>query len=65
MTIGFVVVSGRRVESRLMAHERRHVRQYCVWGPLFIPVYLLLAAVYGYRRHPFEVDARRASGEEP
>jgi hypothetical protein len=41
MTIGFVVVSARPVEGQLLAHERHHVRQYCAWGPLFIPVYLL------------------------
>jgi hypothetical protein len=63
MTIGFVVVSAERLEGRLLAHERHHVRQYCVWGPLFIPVYLVLAIPYGYRRHPMELAAQRASGE--
>jgi len=65
MTIGFVVVSARPVEGQLLAHERHHVRQYCAWGPLFIPVYLLLAIAYGYRRHPMEIAAQRASGELP
>ena len=65
MTIGFVIVSGRRVEGRLLAHERQHVRQYCLLGPLFIPAYLLLAIPYGYRRHPMELAARRAAGEIP
>jgi hypothetical protein len=65
MTVGFVIVSARRVEGRLLAHERHHVRQYCVWGPLFIPVYLLLAIPFGYRRHPMELAARRAAGEIP
>lgn len=63
MTVGFVVVSAERVEGTLLAHERHHVRQYCVWGPLFIPVYLLLAIGYGYRRHPMELAAQRAAGE--
>ena len=49
MTIGFVIVSARPLEGRLLAHERQHVRQYLVWGPflmagaaflLGIPVYL-------------------------
>jgi hypothetical protein len=62
MTIGFVVVSASPVEGRLLAHERQHVRQFCAWGPLMIPVYLLLGAAYGYRRHPMEVRARRAEG---
>jgi hypothetical protein len=65
MTIGFVIVSARRVEGRLLEHERHHVRQYREWGPLFIPVYLLLAIGYGYRRHPMELAAQRAAGEIP
>jgi hypothetical protein len=62
MTVGFVIVSAEPVEGRLLAHERHHIRQYEVWGSLFIPVYLLLAVGYGYRRHPMEVRARRAAG---
>lgn len=61
MTIGFVVVSAVPVEGHLLAHERHHVRQYCAWGPLFIPVYLLLAIGYGYHRHPMEIRAARAA----
>lgn len=64
MTVGFVVVSARPLEGTLLTHELHHVRQYCAWGPLFIPAYLLVALVRGYRRHPFEIAARRASGEE-
>jgi len=63
MTVGFVVLSSAPVEGTLLAHEHHHVRQYEAWGPLFIPVYLLLAIPFGYRRHPMEVRARRASGE--
>lgn len=65
MTIGFVIVSAEPVTGRLLAHERWHIRQFCAWGPLFIPVYLLLAIVYGYRRHPMEVRAQVAEGERP
>jgi hypothetical protein len=61
MTIGFVVVSASPVEGRLLAHERQHVRQFCAWGPLMIPVYLLLAVPYGYARHPMELRAIRAA----
>ena len=64
MTLGYVVVSASPVEGRLLAHEREHVRQYRAWGPLFIPVYLGSAIVYGYRRHPMERAAERAA-EEP
>jgi hypothetical protein len=63
MTVGFVIVSGVPVEGRLLEHERHHIRQYMAWGPLFIPVYLLLSVPYGYRRHPMERAARRAAGE--
>jgi hypothetical protein len=61
MTLGFVVLSASPVEGALLAHEREHVRQYCVWGPLFIPVYLAVAAVRGYRNHPMELAAIRAA----
>jgi hypothetical protein len=63
MTVGFVVVSSVPVEGALLAHERWHVRQYMRWGPLFIPVYLLLAIGYGYRRHPMERAAERAAAQ--
>ncbi len=63
MTVGFVIVSAVPVEGALLEHERHHIRQYCRWGPLFIPAYLALAVPFGYRRHPFERAARRAAGE--
>lgn len=63
MTVGYVVLAATPVEGRLLAHEAHHVRQYRAWGPLFIPVYLALAAVFGYRRHPMEERARLAAGE--
>jgi hypothetical protein len=65
MTVGFVILSARPVSGTLLLHERHHVRQFCAWGPLFIPVYLLLAIPYGYRRHPMELRAQRAAGEAP
>ena len=63
MTVGFVIVSARPLEGRLLAHEKHHVRQSMRLGPLFIPAYLGLGVVYGYRRHPMERAARRAAGE--
>ena len=63
MTVGHVVISARPLEGALLAHELHHVRQCRAWGPLFIPAYLLLAAIFGYRRHPFERAAMRAAGE--
>ena len=64
MTVGFVVLSSRPLEGRLLAHERHHVHQYMVWGPLFIPVYFLLAIPFGYRRHPMERAAIRSEGSD-
>jgi hypothetical protein len=63
MTVGFVIVSAAPLEGRLLQHERAHVRQAMVLGPLFIPAYLLLAIPFGYRRHPMERAARRSAGE--
>lgn len=65
MTVGFVIISSRPVEGRLLMHERHHIRQYRAWGPLFLPVYFLLAIPYGYRRHPMEISAQIAAGERP
>ena len=65
MTVGFVILSSQPVTGRLLAHERWHIRQFCAWGPLFIPVYFLLAIPYGYRRHPMEIRAQIAAGERP
>jgi hypothetical protein len=64
MTVGFVIVAAVPIEGRLQLHERHHIRQYMMWGPFFIPVYLVLAIPFGYRRHPMERAARRAAGEE-
>jgi hypothetical protein len=63
MTVGFVIVSAVPVEGSLLVHERYHIRQYMVWGPLFIPAYAVLAFGFGYRCHPMERAARRAAGE--
>jgi hypothetical protein len=63
MSLGFVVLSARPLEGRLLAHEQHHIRQSMRWGPLFGPVYLGLAIGFGYRRHPMERAARRAAGE--
>ena len=60
MTVGFVVIAVERVHGALLEHELRHVRQYCVWGPLFLVVYGGLFLRYGYDRHPFE---RAAAGK--
>jgi len=75
MTLGHVVIArdAASLEST-RTHERVHVRQCEVWGPLFVPAYLvasLLAVARGghvYRDNPFEVEAydrdRRSVGSE-
>ena len=63
IAVGFVIVSAVPVEGTLLAHELYHVRQYMQFGVAFIPLYLVLAIPFGYRRHPMELAARRAAGE--
>jgi hypothetical protein len=65
MTVGFVIISAQPVTGRLLKHEQQHIRQFCLWGPLFIPAYFVLAIPYGYRRHPMEIRAQIAAGERP
>lgn len=57
--IGSVVLSRRRQPPvPLVAHEVVHVRQAERLGPVLLPLYLWLAARYGYRDHPLERAAR-------
>ena len=67
LTLGHVVI-GRSAEALDMtrAHERVHVKQYELWGPLFVPAYFaagLYALARGrhpYLDNPFELEARLA-----
>lgn len=61
ITFGHVVLSVRRVEGSLRRHERHHVAQYEILGPLFLPTYLGLFLVRGYRSHPLEEEAAEAA----
>lgn len=66
MTLGHVIL-GRSADDLAVAraHELVHVRQYEMWGPLFIPAYLWLAfwqwmrGRHPYWDHPFERAAYR------
>ena len=60
ITLGHVIVTNRRLNDGLLAHELEHVAQSERWGPLYYPAYLL-GSVRGYRRNPFESAARRAA----
>jgi hypothetical protein len=55
ITLGHVVI-GRNAKALdiTRAHERMHVRQYEMWGPLFVPAYLI-AGLYAFARgrHPY------------
>ncbi len=66
MTLGHVVIGrDRDCLDRTRDHERVHVRQYELWGPLFLPAYVissLIAALSGrdfYRDNVFEREAFR------
>jgi Domain of unknown function (DUF4157) len=60
ITLGHVIVTNRRLDDELLAHELAHVAQSERWGPLYYPAYLL-ASVRGYRRNPFEQAAFKTS----
>lgn len=64
VTLGHVILArNAAVLARWREHERRHVRQYECYGPLFLPVYFALAAYtrlrgrHPYRDHPLERQA--------
>ncbi len=66
MTLGHVVMAQDQTCLDLSRrHERVHVRQCEIWGPLFIPAYLA-GSIYAwlrggeaYRDNPFEKQAYR------
>jgi hypothetical protein len=69
MTLGHVVIAhDAQALDVTRAHERVHVRQYEVWGPFFLPAYLLAgqwAFILGghpYFDNRFEREARLLSG---
>jgi hypothetical protein len=66
ITVGHVVLGrDENALARTRRHERAHVRQYELWGPAFIPAYLLAGAWAlimrrgAYRGNYFEREARR------
>ena len=58
-TVGDCILYRAAPRDRIRAHELRHVAQYRLLGPLFLPSYFLMLAVFGYHAHPLERDARR------
>jgi hypothetical protein len=65
ITFGHVVLSAVPLRGALRRHELAHVGQYERLGPAFIPVYVGLWLVRGYRRHPLELAAIREESEPP
>ena len=59
ITIGDCILYMVAPDKNIRVHERRHVAQFRLLGPFFLPVYFALLAAYGYRDHPLERDARR------
>ena len=59
-TLGDCVLYAVPPCPNLRIHEQRHVRQYWVLGPFFLPAYYILLALWGYWDHPFEKDARNS-----
>ena len=65
-TLGWCILFASSADAqRLAVHERRHVAQNLLLGPLFMPLYALLWLALGYERHPLERDARAADREAP
>ena len=67
MTFGHVVLGRNRAAlAATRPHERAHVRQSEIWGPAFIPAYLLsslwalITARGAYEGNWFERDAMRS-----
>ena len=72
ITLGHVVLGRDQLSlDATRAHERVHVRQCEVWGPLFVPAYLVGSVVAGlrgrrfYEDNPFETEARAGARRRP
>lgn len=57
ITLGRVVVSATPLTPRLLMHESHHARQYEVFGPFYLPIYLWLHHRLGYQANPLELEA--------
>jgi hypothetical protein len=57
ITFGRVVVSAVPITPHLLMHESHHARQYEVFGPGYLPVYLWLHARHGYAANSLELEA--------
>lgn len=55
--------SGKEPVIRLCDHERAHVLQYMVLGPLFLPLYFLCGGISGRNRFERAADRYALSGK--
>ena len=69
MTLGHVIIArDQHALDLTRAHERVHVRQCELWGPLFVPAYLIASMIavmrgrHFYFGNAFEIEAFNASG---
>lgn len=67
ITFGHVILCIDRIDDATFEHEMVHVRQYELWGPLFVPIYLVASVIarvrggHAYRDNRFEIAARASS----
>ena len=55
---------GYESNAQLIRHEQTHLEQMAQDGKLlFVLKYVYWSARYGYRQNPYEIEARKASGE--
>jgi hypothetical protein len=57
-----VINEDQAKNTRLIAHELKHITQAKRLGILFIPTYILkwITAGFSYKNHPMEIEARAA-----
>ncbi|HSC14602.1 MAG TPA: hypothetical protein VLI71_05760 [Gammaproteobacteria bacterium] len=61
--VAFAIILGpMAIEKRYVRHERRHIDQWLMLGPLFPVVYFARLVSVGYRDNELEEDARRHEG---
>jgi hypothetical protein len=63
-TLGWTIFFWQAPYDTIQKHEHRHVAQALALGVFYPFAYLMMLALKGYRANPFEVDARRAAGQE-
>jgi hypothetical protein len=57
ITFGRVVTSAIPITPQLLVHESHHSRQYEVFGPFYLLVYVFLHLTRGYQHNPLELEA--------